>query len=192
MFLGLLGGCAGGVGTLPPASYQGGAPDYVIGSGDLLEIFVWDETELSTEVRVRPDGKITVPLVDDLQASGKTPNQLAVDIEKILKSYVAEPVVSVKVNEFVGRYSEQIRVVGQAATPQALPYRGGMTLLDVMIAVGGLTEFAAGNRATIVRGAGNEQKRFGVKLEDLLSKGDITANVDMQPGDVLIIPEAWF
>jgi polysaccharide export outer membrane protein len=157
-----------------------------------LEIFVWDETELSSEVRVRPDGKITVPLVDDLQASGKTPNQLAVDIEKILKSYVAEPVVSVKVNEFVGRYSEQIRVVGQAATPQALPYRGGMTLLDVMIAVGGLTEFAAGNRATIVRGAGNEQKRFGVKLEDLLSKGDITANVDMQPGDVLIIPEAWF
>ena len=178
--------------TLPPASYQNAAPSYILAPGDAIEVFVWGNPQLSTEVTIRPDGKITAPLVEDLQASGKTPNQLAREIETILAQYVLEPVVSVKVSEFVGRYSEQIRVIGQAVTPQSIPFRENITAMDVIIAVGGMTEFADGNRATIARTVNGEQKTYNVKLDDLVSKGDISANVDMLPGDVLIIPEAWF
>lgn len=179
--------------TLPPATYRTSMPAYIIASGDNLEIFVWDSPQLvSTQVLVRPDGKITIPLAEDVQASGKTPNELARELENRLTRYIKNPVVSVKVNSFVGRYSEQVRIIGQAAKPQSLPYHENMTLLDVLIAVGGLTKFADGNRATIVRAVSGEQNIFRVRLDDLINYGDISANVDMLPGDVLIIPEAWF
>ena len=179
--------------TLPPATYRTSMPAYIIASGDNLEIFVWDSPQLvSTQVLVRPDGKITIPLAEDVQASGKTPNELARELENRLTRYIKNPVVSVKVNSFVGRYSEQVRIIGQAAKPQSLPYTENMTLLDVLIAVGGLTKFADGNRATIVRAVSGEQNIFRVRLDDLINYGDISANVDMLPGDVLIIPEAWF
>ncbi len=167
-------------------------PHYVIGAGDNINIFVWGNPELSTSVPVRPDGRITTPLAEDVQASGKTPSQLAREMEARLSRYIKNPVVTVTVSSFVGRASEQIRVVGEAAQPQSLPYRENMTLLDVMIAVGGLTEFAAGNRATLVRTVNGERKQYRVRVDDLIRDGDIRANVDMLPGDVLIIPEAWF
>ena len=178
--------------TLPPASYQSVALSYILASGDEIDLFVWGNPQLSTQVIVRPDGKITTPLVEDIQASGKTPNELAREMEAILAQYVLEPVVTVKVSKFVGRYSEQIRIIGQAAKPQALPYRENMTAMDVIISVGGMTEFADGNRATLIRTVNGQQKKFNVKLDDLIKKGDVSANVDMLPGDVLIIPEAWF
>ena len=168
------------------------APYYHIGPGDSLTIFVWENPELSVAIPVRPDGRISTPLVEDLRAAGRTPTQLARAIEQRLSTYIKNPVVSVMVTSFVGLPSEQIRVVGEAGEAQAIPYRQGMTLLDVMIQVGGLTEFAAGNRATIVRTIDGEQKRFDVRLDDLLRDGDISANVQMLPGDVLIIPESWF
>lgn len=177
---------------LPPANYQTTAPPYIVGSGDTLEVFVWGNPQLSTSVTVRPDGKITSPLIEDLQASGKTPNELAREMEKLLAQYVLEPVVSVKVSNFVGRYSEQIRVIGEATAPQSIPFRENITAMDVIIAVGGMTDIADGNRATIVRTVDGEQKTYQVRLDDLVRKGDISANVDMLPGDVLIIPEAWF
>ncbi|MGB8275458.1 MAG: XrtA/PEP-CTERM system exopolysaccharide export protein [Alphaproteobacteria bacterium] len=187
-------GACGGTETLPTASIvsQGPAPDYRIGPADHLSIFVWRNPELSTSVPVRPDGRISVPLIEDLQAANKTPTQLARDIEKALAVYVQEPIVTVLVSGFVGTFDEQVRVIGEAARPQAIPYRANMTLLDVMIAVGGVTEFAAGNRATIVRIADNKQQSYEARLDDLLKDGDITANVQILPGDVLIIPEAWF
>lgn len=169
-----------------------GTPDYLIGPGDSVQIFVWRNPELSATVPVRPDGKITTPLVEDVQASGKTPTELARDMEQVLAKYIRDPVVTVIVNRFVGRFSEQIRVVGEATQPQALPYREKMTLLDVMISVGGLTDFAAGNRATIVRTVNGQEKQFEVHLEDLIRDGDISANLKMMPGDILIIPEALF
>jgi len=165
---------------------------YLIGPGDSVSFFVWRNPEISNSVTVRPDGKITAPLVEELVASGKTPEQLARDVEEVLSTYIKEPIVTVMVSGFIGPYSEQIRIVGEAANPQAIPYREKMTALDVMIAVGGLTEFAAGNRASIVRVVDGEQKAYQVKLRDLLRKGDINANVDMKPGDVLIIPESFF
>ena len=165
---------------------------YLIGPGDSVNIFVWRNPEISNSVIVRPDGKITSPLVEELVASGKTPEQLARDVEEVLGTYIKEPIVTVMVSGFVGPYSEQIRIVGEAANPQAIPFREKMTTLDVMIAVGGLTEFAAGNRASIVRVVDGKQKAYQVKLEDLLRKGDINANVDIKPGDVLIIPESFF
>jgi len=165
---------------------------YLIGPGDSVNFFVWRNPEISNTVTVRPDGKITAPLVEELVASGKTPEQLARDVEEVLSTYIKEPIVTVMVSGFIGPYSEQIRIVGEAANPQAIPYREKMTALDVMIAVGGLTEFAAGNRASIIRVVDGEQKAYQVKLRDLLRKGDITANVDMKPGDVLIIPESFF
>ncbi len=177
---------------LEPASYQGPTPPYLIGPGDNVNIFVWGNPELSSSVPVRPDGRITTPLIEDVPASGKTPTQLARDMEKRLARYIKNPVVTVIVTGFVGRYSEQIRVLGEAANPQALPFREQVTVLDVMIQVGGLTEFAAGNNATIVRLVDGEQMLYQVRLDDLIRDGDITANVDMLPGDVLIIPEAWF
>lgn len=168
------------------------SPLYVIGPGDSLNVFVWGDSELSTEVVVRPDGLITTPLVEDLPASGMTPTKLARTLEAKLSEFVKNPKVTVSVTNFVGRYTEQVRVVGQAAQPQSLPYRDGMTLLDVIITVGGLTEFAAGNKATIVRKISGKTQQFRVRLDDLIRDGDISANTRMMPGDVLIIPETWF
>lgn len=167
-------------------------PDYLIGAGDSVNIFVWRNPELSSSVTVRPDGKITTPLIEDVPASGKTPTQLARDMEKELSVYVKNPVVTVMVSGFIGPYSEQIRVVGQATNPQALPYRDQMTLLDLIVAVGGLTEFAAGNRSSIVRVVDGEWKQFGVRIDDLINGADISANAYILPGDILIIPESWF
>jgi polysaccharide export outer membrane protein len=178
--------------TPTTAAGGGTSPLYVIGPGDSLNVFVWGDNELSTEVVVRPDGLITTPLVEDLQASGKTPTELARNLENRLSRFVKNPKVTVSVTNFVGRYTEQVRVVGQAAQPQSLPYRDGMTLLDVIISVGGLTEFAAGNKATIVRKVGGKAQQFRVRLDDLIRDGDISANTRMMPGDVLIIPETWF
>ena len=143
-------------------------------------------------VTVRPDGMITTPLVEDLPVSGKTPSHVAREIEKALAKYIKDPMVTVLMNRFIGPYSEQIRVVGEATKPQALAYRQRMTLLDVMIAVGGLTTYAAGNDATIVRMVNGKQRQFTVHIDDLIKDGDISANVDMLPGDTLIIPESWF
>lgn len=166
--------------------------EYLIGPGDNININVWRNPEVSMSVPVRPDGKITTPLVEDLQASGKTSTQLARDIEKSLEKYILQPVVTVIVNGFVGPYSQQIRIIGQAARPQALAYRHGMSLMDVMIAVGGVTDFAAGNRARIIRTVDGKQQQLTVRLQDLVRNGDITANLPMRPGDVLVIPESFF
>ena len=186
----LITGCAAGPPDINGPS--GAAPLYHIGPGDSVNIFVWENPELSVSIPVRPDGRISTPLVEDLRAAGRTPTELARAIEERLSKYIKNPVVSVMVTGFVGLPSEQIRVVGEAAEPQAIPYRQGMTLLDVMIQVGGLTEFAAGNDATLVRTIEGEQRRFDVRLDDLLRDGDISADVRMLPGDVLIIPESWF
>ncbi len=212
----VLGACASQQGLPPSTGYSSHttSPEtytYLIGPGDQLQIFVWRNPEVSQPITVRPDGKITTPLVEDLQASGKTPNQLARDLEKALETYIRQPIVTVIVANGIGPYSEQIRVIGQvgqggqggqggggqggggqaAVRPQAIAYRQQMTLLDVMIAVGGLNEFAAGNKAKVVRVVDGKQKEYEVRLDDLLN-GDITANVDMLPGDILIVPEAWF
>jgi len=178
--------------TVAGAAEDGESPLYVIGPGDRLNVFVWGDNELSTEVVVRPDGLITTPLVEDLQASGRTPTEVARTLEARLSKFVKSPKVTVSVTNFVGRYTEQVRVVGQAAQPQSIPYRDGMTLLDVIISVGGLTEFAAGNKATIVRKVNGQTRQFRVRLDDLIRDGDISANTRMMPGDVLIIPETWF
>lgn len=186
-------GCASGP-ALPPAPATLPASidyTYVIGPGDGLNVVVWRNPELSMNVAVRPDGKVSAPLVEELVAQGKTPEQLGREIEKVLGKYVRDPVVTVMVSGFVGPYSEQIRVVGEAARPQFLPYKNKMTILDVMIAVGGLTDFASGNKATILRTAeGNKQ--YAVRLQDLLKRGDVSANVEMRPGDILIIPQSLF
>lgn len=180
----------------PPAESLKAQPasdyEYIIGPGDRLNVFVWRQPELTQAIPVRPDGKISVPLVEDLQASGKTATEIAREIEEVLSQYVKEPLVTVIVQGFVGGYSEQIRVVGEATTPRALPYRRNMTILDVMIEVGGLTEFADGNQARLVRRTGSGELQAQVRLEDLLKDGDISANVAVAPGDIVIIPEAWF
>jgi len=168
-----------------PANYQ-------IGPGDVVDIFVWRNADVSITVTVRPDGKISSPLVEDMQAIGKTPSQLARDIEEILASYIKSPAVTVIVKEFGGLYAQQVRVVGEAAQPQGVLYRDKMTLLDVMIAVGGLTEFSAGNKAKIVRTVKGKQEVLLVRIADLIKNGDLDENVEMAPGDILIIPEAWF
>ncbi len=185
----------GGLDTLPSAKPGKGQKltQYRIGSDDRLQIFVWRNAELSTQVPVRPDGKITIPLIEDLPATGRTPTELARDIEKALSVYIQDPIVTVMVTGFVGPFQDRVRVVGEAAQPQALPYRSTMTLLDVMIAVGGLTDFASGNRATITRtAAGGRQSQYRIRLDDLLRNGDMTANVPIMPGDVIVVPEAWF
>lgn len=182
----------GGHPDAPDSAPRANDYTYIIGPGDNLNVFVWRNPELSTSVAVRPDGKFSTSLVEDLQASGKTPTELAREIEQALGEYIRDPLVTVTVGGFVGEYDEQVRVVGEAAQPQAIPYRKNMTVLDVMIAAGGLTEFAAGNRASIVRAAGGNQEQYRVRLEDLIKDGDISANVPMQPGDIVIIPEAWF
>ena len=186
-------GCANDE-ALPTATMveEQAGPEYVIGPLDTINIFVWRNPEVSLSIPVRPDGRISTPLIEDLPAAGKTPTQLARDIEKQLSKYIQEPIVTVMVTGFGGPLSRQVRVVGEATKPQAIPYRDNMTLLDVMIAVGGVTEFAAGNRATIVRVVDKQQKEYRVRLADLIKDGDVTANVHMLPGDVLIIPETWF
>lgn len=186
----LIGGCSQKFPS--PPNVSGSSPDYIIGPGDGLQIFVWRNPEVSTSVPVRPDGKISTPLVEDLVAAGKTPTQLARDIEGELSNYLKEPLVTVIVRGFIGPYSQQIRVVGEATRPQVLAYREHMSLLDVMIAVGGLTEFAAGNKASVVRQVDGQQQQFNVRLDDLIREGDIGANVPVLPGDILIIPESWF
>jgi polysaccharide biosynthesis/export protein len=167
-------------------------PDYLIGPGDNLQIFVWRNPELTSTVPVRPDGRISVPLVEDMPAVGKTPTVLARDIEQVLKQYVQEPIVNVIVTGFVGPFGQQIRVVGEAAKPQAISFRANMSLLDVMIDVGGLTRFAAGNRAVIVRKVEGKDQEQRVRLDDLIKDGDVSANVRMLPGDILIIPQSYF
>ena len=185
-----LGGCA--TRGQQPVETQVTDAQYLIGPGDAVNIIVWRNPEVSMSVPVRPDGKITTPLVEDLPAAGKTSTELARDIEKALAKYIQQPVVTVVVTSFVGNYDEQIRVIGQAAKPQALPYRRDMSLMDVMIAVGGTTEFAAGNRASLIRNVNGKQQRFNVRLDDLIKEGDISANVPMRPGDVIVIPESFF
>jgi polysaccharide biosynthesis/export protein len=189
----LLSSCAGSTAGLPPAPLQAASDNYsyTIGPGDTLNIIVARNPELSMSVPVRPDGKISAPLVDEVLAQGKTSVQLAREIEGLLGKYVRDPVVTVVVTNIVGALSEQIRVVGEAVRPQFLPFRQKMTLLDVMIAVGGLTDFAAGNRATILRTSENN-KLYTVRLKDLVKGGDISANVEMRPGDVVIIPQSSF
>lgn len=205
----LLGGCSShplAPNVEPLSNYT-----YIIGPGDSVEMFVWGNPEISRVVPVRPDGKISAPLIEELPASGKTPYQLARDIEKQLVKYIRNPLVTVIVGGgdddtgggsssgggatlggFVGPYSEQVRVLGQVSKPQAIAYREKMSLLDLMIQVGGVTQFAAGNRATIVRNVNGIQQEFRVRVEDLIEDGDITANVNVLPGDILIIPEAYF
>ena len=179
----------------PPkaAPTDAASPDtYVIGPGDDLNVFVYDAPQLSMEVPVRPDGRISTPLVPEMPAAGKTPGQLAKDLTERLKEYVKDPNVTVIVRSFVGPLDRQIRVIGEATEPQALPYREHMTVLDVMIMTKGLTRYAAGNRAVIVRRSGDKEETIHVRLADLLDDGDIKQNVEMQPGDTLIIPQTWF
>jgi polysaccharide biosynthesis/export protein len=187
----LVGGCAAPISTFAITDTPIDR-DYLIGAGDSVNIQVWRNPEVSLTVTVRPDGKITTPLVEDLIASGKTSTELARDIEKVLGKYIQQPVVTVIVVGFVGPYSEQIRVIGEAGKPQGLPYRQGMSLMDLLIAVGGITDFAAGNKASIIRVKDGKQLKIGVRLNDLLKNGDMAANIPMQPGDVLVIPESFF
>jgi polysaccharide export outer membrane protein len=190
----LIGGCASQsiVSDQAATTQTGTDREYLIGPGDMLQVFIWRNPELSASVPVRPDGKITTPLVEDVVASGKTSSQLAREMEQRLALYVKNPVVTVTVLQFVGLYSEQIRVVGEATKPSSLAYRKNMTALDVLIDVGGLTEYADGNKAKIVRTTNGKQQQIGIRLHDLIKNGDITANMKMLPGDILIIPESWF
>jgi polysaccharide export outer membrane protein len=179
--------------SYPPAPRLAATPDYnyVIGPLDAVNIIVWRNPELSMSVPVRPDGKITFPLVEDLPALGKDPTTLARDVERALGKFIRDPIVTIIVTNFVGPYDQTIRVIGEAARPQTLAYRQQMTLLDVMIAVGGLTDFADGNAASIFRTA-EGGKLYSVRLRDLVKRGQIDANVDVKPGDILIIPQSWF
>ena len=183
---------------LPSASFvamqEGPGEEYIIGPLDELTVFVWRNPELGASVQVRPDGRITTPLITDMPAVGKTPSMLAEDLKLQLSQYIQEPLVSVIVNKFAGTFSQQVRVVGATEKPASLPYRANMTLLDAMIAVGGLSEFAAGNRAKLIRfdKESGSQREFGIRLGDLLKKGDSKANVMLMPGDVIIIPESMF
>ena len=191
MVAALVAACAGPQYPAAPPLAAAGDYTYIIGAGDNLNISVWRNPELSMIVPVRPDGKIAAPLVEELQAQGKTPVQVAREVEQALSKYVRDPIVTVLVTGFVGPYSEQIRVVGEAARPQAMSYKQKMTLLDVMIIVGGLTDFADGNKATILR-TGDGNKQYAVRLRDLLKRGDVSANVEMRPGDIIIIPQSLF
>jgi polysaccharide export outer membrane protein len=187
----LLAGCAAAPYARAPALAASSDYRYVIGPGDVVNIVVFRNPELSMIVPVRPDGNISAPLVEDMPAIGKDPTTLARDIEKALSKFIRDPVVTVVVTSFVGPYSEQIRVVGEATKPQVLSYKQKMTLLDVMIAVGGVTDFADGNAASILR-TSEGNKQYSVRLKDLLKRGDVSANVEMKPGDVVIIPQSWF
>ncbi len=189
----MLGACAQHQ-ELPAVTEASTAPEplYLIGPGDGLTIFVWRNPDLSISVPVRPDGRISVPLLEDIVAAGKSATDLSREIEEQLAQYIQDPLVTVIITGFVGNYTEQVRIVGQATNPQALPYRAKMTLLDAMISVGGLAEFAAGNRATLVRNDGGEEKQYRLRIADLIKDGDISANAKLRPGDVIIIPESAF
>lgn len=196
-----LSGCMSGGGgrpVLPPATMnparEGPSEEYVIGPLDQLQVFVWRNPELSAEVQVRPDGRITTPLIADMPAAGKTPAMLADDMKYALGEYIKDPIVSVIVKGFSGNTNQQVKVVGATMKPASIPYRANMTVLDAMIAVGGLSEFAAGNRSKLVRTdrRTGRQVEFKLKLSDLLKSGDIRANVKLEPGDVIIIPESMF
>lgn len=196
-----LSGCASGGGnlqSLPSASFvsakEAPGEEYVIGPMDQLSIFVWRNPELSAKVQVRPDGRITTPLVNDMPAVGKTPSMLADDMKIALSTYIKDPIVSVSVDAPMGTFSQQVRIVGATEKPASIPYRANMTVLDAMIAVGGLSEYAAGNRARLVRydRATGKQQTYALKLGKLLKGGDPTANVRLEPGDVIIIPESMF
>ena len=190
--LGVLAGCT--TPKYPPAPVDAQTADYNyrIGPLDTVNVIVWRNPDLSIAVPVRPDGKITTPLVDDMVAIGKTPTELERDIEKALTKFIRDPVVTIVVTNFAGPVNEQIRVTGEATKPQIMPYRKDMTLLDVMIAVGGLTDFADGNKAIVIRNVGGKQLQANMRIDDLIKDGDISANVPMMPGDILIIPESWF
>jgi len=166
--------------------------DYRIGPGDQLKVFVWRNEDLSTAVVVRPDGKISLPLVNDMVAAGKTPSQLTEDLTKVLSEYVRSPKVNVIVVSFVGTFSDQIRVVGQAVHPKVIAYRAGMTILDVMLEAGGLAEHASGNKTKVLRAVGGKTQKIAVKLNDLLYEGDVTQNIAMLPGDVVVVPLSIF
>ena len=185
-------GCSS-LGSHPPAPKSVEAPQlrYRIGPLDALSIVVWRNPELSTTVTVRPDGYVSTPLVDDLLAAGKSPSELSREVEKALSRLIRDPVVSVIVTGFQGVYADQIRIVGEAARPQAIPYRQQMTVLDVMIQAGGVTDFADGNAAVLVRGS-EGGKQYSLRLKDLLKRGDISANADVKPGDIIIVPQSWF
>lgn len=182
--------------TAPVGSAQepqeGTVSEYLIGPGDTLQVFVWGQPDLSVTVPVRPDGRVSTPLIDDLEAVGKTPTQLKREMEQILSEFIRTPQVNVIVQKFVGTFANQIRVLGQAAQPRAVPYREKMTLLDVMTEVGGLTRFAAGNRSRVVRVVDGKSTEYRVRLDDLLNRGKVKENMLMSPGDVVIIPEAIF
>lgn len=177
----------------PPAPQSADTPDhrYKIGPLDSLQVVVWRNPDLSTTVTVRPDGRISTPLVEDMVAAGRSPIDLAREIETVLGKYVRDPVVTVVVSGFQGTFSEQIRIVGEATRPQAVAYRQNMTLLDVMIQAGGLTDFADGNAAVLVRGS-EKGVQYRIRLKDLIKRGDISANVDVKPGDIIIVPQSWF
>jgi polysaccharide export outer membrane protein len=166
--------------------------EYRLGALDNIQIFVWRSPELSTSVAIRPDGKISIPLIEDLEAAGKTSTELAREIEKILGAYVKDPLVTVIVGGFQGDIKQQVRIIGQSEKPQSIPYRSGMTVLDAMITVGGLREFADGNNATLTRGSGKQRQTYSLRLDDLIRNGDISADVPVQPGDIIIIPESQF
>lgn len=195
-----LAGCAGASSgpQLPPASFvateEGPGEEYVIGPLDELTVFVWRNPELGAQVQVRPDGRITTPLITDMPAVGKTPSMLAQDVKLQLSQYIQDPIVSVIVNKFAGTFSQQVRVVGATEKPASIPFRANMTLLDAMISVGGLSEYAAGNRARLIRFDRDtgKQKEYALRIADLLKKGTSKANVQLMPGDVIIIPESTF
>lgn len=179
--------------SYPPAPTHAATPDqlYKIGAMDALSVVVWRNPDLSANVTVRPDGRISLPLVENIMAAGKQPADLSREIETALVKYIREPVVTVIVTNFQGVSTEQIRIVGEASKPQAVPFRQNMTLLDVMIQAGGLTDYADGNGAVLVRGS-EKGKQYSIRLKDLLKRGDISANIEIKPGDIIIVPQSWF
>lgn len=187
-----LSGCATNYPMAPAKIGKQADWNYLIGPGDSVSVFVWRNPDVSGTFPVRPDGKMTMHLVEDMPASGKTPTQLARDLEKALSKYIQEPIVTVIVAGGIGPFSQQVRVIGQATKPQALNYREHMSLIDLMIDVGGITDFAAGNKAYILRTVNGKQERLSVRLDDLVNGGDISADVPILPGDVLVIPESFF
>lgn len=203
LLIGSLAGCSEGLSNLRETIWSSREPaprqsdlakdwTYRVGPGDALNIFVWRNPELSSTVTVRPDGKFSTPLIKEFLATGKTPPQLSMELEKELSEFVRDPLVTVIPSGFVGEYEDLVRVVGEASRPISTPYRKNMTVLDLMIDVGGITDFAAGNRTVLVRYVSGQETEYRVRLDDLIRDGDFSANVDLQPGDVLIIPEAWF
>jgi polysaccharide export outer membrane protein len=170
----------------------GSTSDYRIGPGDGLSIFVWHSPELTASATVRPDGKISIPLVEDIVCAGKTPTELARYVETRLAKYITNPLVTVTVTGFAGTYDQQIRILGEASEPKSFGYRDNMTVLDAMIAVGGLTRFASGNRAVLVRNVNGKQTETRLRLSDLIKDGDVSANVPLKPGDIIIIPQSYF